>query len=201
MNILGVSKEGISPILITTLADPKIDDGDRVTITGVRGNRAANVTNEPITNRPARFWQLTKGLLRIEVYSEEGTVYFSEPHGLVPGQVIEIYGSRDQNLGGSYPNRFYTVQATPTVDTLKIWTEKVPDGVYDQSGSNLILCVQALPSIAISGAGDGTYGGGSCERTRLCSGGGIMVSTEERKNFTEIHMYPYPAQRREKAAE
>jgi hypothetical protein len=202
MNILGVSKEGISPIVITTLADPKLDDGDRVTITGVKGNKAANVTNQAITNRPARFWQLDKGLLRIEVYSGEGTVYFAEPHGLVPGQVIEIYGSRDHNLGGHYPNRFYTVHSTPTADTLKIWTEKVPDGVYDQNATtNLLLCVRALPSISITGVGDGSYGGGSCERSRLCSGGGMMVSTDEHKHFTEIHMYPYPAKRRERTAE
>lgn len=189
--VLGVSKPGVSPIVISTRVPLGMVDGDLVSVSGVTGNTAANVQRAPVTNLPLVYWQLNYGLQRINVASEVATVELSQPHGLVAGQVVEVYGSQNATLG-RLPNKYYTVQATPTPLTFTFNAPKVPDGVYDKSATNTeVLSVRPLPAVSVPGSGNGDYGAG-CETKALCSGGGSLVSVEEYKNFTEVSIEQSP---------
>jgi len=192
MSILGVSKAGTSPIVVTLNTDPTMDDGDRVTISGVRGNDAVNQTAVPVRNVPGRFWRLGRGLVRLSVLDRVATVELDTNHELVPGQVVEVAHSRNANLGSVPMQRLYTVQSTPSPTTFTLITQSVPDGDYTANQSSVeFLYVRVFPALSIEGTSDGDYGGAGCENQRLCNGGGTLVSAEEFKGFTEVAITPF----------
>jgi len=191
MSILGVSSEGTSPIVVTTRAEPLLADLDQVNIEGVNGNKGVNVSNAAIRMRPARFWWLTTGLVNIEVSSKTATVRFSEPHNLVPGQVIEISGAINARLG-RFPNqKLYTIQSVPDENTLTVRTPDVEDGMFDADASKgELLAVRSLPSFSIEGTSGATL---PCPaNSGLCTASGYVIAADDFRHFTEIHVTSGP---------
>lgn len=192
MRIAGVSKAGISPIIVSLWYEPALADGEKVNILDVQGATAANRQGATVTNREGQFWSLTTGLQRIDVAANKGVVSFNTPHGLVPGQVVEIYNNPNLNLGRVPWQRFYTVHETPSPTEFTIRTQGVPDGSYAQDfTANERVSVRVLPALVIDGVGSGEYGGSGCPAQRLCDGGGVVIAADDHKNFTEVPVYRY----------
>jgi hypothetical protein len=192
MRIAGISKAGSSPIIISLWHEPAIANGDKVSVTGVKGNSAANQASAPVTYRPGTFWNLQRGLVRITVKDNQATVELRKPHGLVPGQVVEVYNSRDTVLGRIPWHNFYTVQETPGPNVFTFHTEGVPDGEYGvDPASNEHVGVLAFPALEIPGTSAGDYGGSGCSKQKLCDGGGLVTSIEDHKDFTEIPIFRF----------
>jgi hypothetical protein len=114
------------------------------------------------------------------------------PHNLVPGWKFDIVGAPDTrlsnsdgisqstytvtNVGSSTLFDFVCPANTPTNATFN--TDSPTGGVF---------MVQSWPAAAIPVAGNGTYtSGGSIFAT-----GGIPGSTEDKRNFAEIQLFPY----------
>lgn len=181
IGVMGVSGAGIKPIVVTTLTQMLARDGDRVRIQGVQGNAAANSNDAPVTNRPAPIWFLDSGLKRISVDNGLATVELTAPHGLVPGQVVHVYGTPDEKLGMRDPHKYHSVLAAPTPNTFTLAVKGAANGVYATDRTKVErLSVRVLPSFSIPATGSGEY-----------AGGGTIVSLEDFRNFTEIHVQPF----------
>jgi hypothetical protein len=192
MKIAGVSKAGISPIIISLWHEPVIADGSEVNISDVSGNTAANQAKAQVTNRPGRFWSLQRGLVQIHVAGNRGLITVQSAHGIQPGQVVEIYNTPNTNLGRAPWSRFYTVQEVPSETTFTIRTEGVPDGDYATDvGKTELVGVRVLPALAVNGTGSGEYGGSKCSGQKLCDGGGFVTATDDHKDFTEIPVFRF----------
>jgi hypothetical protein len=181
MGVVGVSGAGVSPIVITTSTQMLAGNGDRVSVEGVRGNSAANMPRAPVTNRPAPIWFLDTGLKQISVENGVATVELTVPHGLVPGQVVHIHGSTDDKLGKRDPNVYHAVSTIPSATTFTVAAPGAANGVYttDRTMAER-LAVRVLPSFSVPGTGSGDY-----------TGAGSVVSVEEFRSFTEIHLRPF----------
>lgn len=192
MRIAGVSKPGVSPTILSLWHEPSMADGDKVNVSDVQGATAANRQGIAVQNRPGKFWMLESGLESIEVSDNRGLITVKEPHGVFPGQVVEVFNTPNNNLGRAPWSRFYTVHETPSQTTFTIRTQGVPDGSYAQNPTAAErVGVRVLPALVIDGTANGEYGGSGCPSQRLCDGGGFIVSTEEHKNFTEVPVFRF----------
>jgi len=190
-----VSGNGQSPIWVVTRADIGVAAGDSVTVEGVGGNTAANQTNSIVAAvSPRKFWwrfepQAANGwsvpskLVSITASGGGCTALLTEAHNLVPGWTIEVQGSVSPVLG-SIPTttpKLYRVTSVPSNESFTFNCAGVPDAVYDTDYSvSVHLAIQAFPGVALSGTGDGDW-----------TNGGIIYSTDEHKNFAEIHYAPF----------
>jgi hypothetical protein len=192
MRIAGISRAGHSPMVVSLYHDPAMRDGDHVDVVEVSGLAGAGRRAAPASNKPGRTWTLGSGLLGITVRRSEATVSLSGPHGLLPGEVVEIFNSPDRNLGRIAWQRFYTIQAAPSPSTFTVRTEGVADGEYQRDAADFEpLAVRSCPALIIEGDSGGVYGGSGCANRRFCDGGGYVVSSEEHRNFTEIAIFPF----------
>lgn len=185
-----------SPIWIVTLFDLGLTVGDTATIQGIGGNTAANQTNAAITEvLPRRYYRrfaaareaggsVPGELANITAANGSCTANFTAAHGLAPGWVIEVVGSANTTLGPlptSTPKLYRIGSVTSTTATFAC--PGVSNGVHSNPQSpGVTYAVIALPGVAISGAGNGDYGGG-----------GTITSTGETSGFAEIHLPAYVA--------
>lgn len=187
--VAATSQTGESPIWVITRPDIGFVAGDKVTVSGISGNTAANQTNAVIlATRPRQMWfinnpeGITPTLIDITASSGQCTATFTVDHNLVKGWKVEVAGSNNVNLGAipATDPKVYTVTDVPTSKSITFACSTVPDGTYNTSYPGLNMAMQSWPAFSLTGTGNGDY-----------SGGGMVVSTNEYKNFAEIYLYPY----------
>lgn len=193
--VSGVTGAGQSPIWVVTRASLGVQAGDTVTVSGVGGNTAANQTAASVAAvKPRKFWwrfepQVANGWSipgkLASITSDAGvcTAQFTENHDLPPGWLIEVQGSTNAVLGSipALAPKLYTVASVPTPQSFIFNCAGVANGVYNTDYSNAVhLAIQAFPGVGLSGTGNGGW-----------TGGGVITSDDEYKNFAEVHYAPY----------
>ncbi len=182
IEVYGVSGNGQSPIWLTTRAALGLSVGDKITVSGVTGNTAANQSNVAISDtRPWRVWRVVDGTLT-DITASGGTCTVNlaagETHDLVPGWEVIVRGSNNTTLGNQYGGTTYTVTATPTTSSFQFSCANVADGTYTQDYSTAIrFSVGRTPGVAVAGTGNGDW-----------AGGGMIGFNEESKGFFEVYM-------------
>ncbi|HFB98574.1 MAG TPA: fibronectin type III domain-containing protein, partial [Bryobacterales bacterium] len=180
IQIYGVSGNGQSPIWVTTRAALGLSPGDRISVTGVGGNTAANQTNVPIAAvRDYQVWRVIDGTLT-DITASGGVCTVNlmpgQTHNLVPGWEIVVRGSENTSLGNQYSGTFYRVSAVVDADSFQFECPGVADGIYMNDHSTAIrFAVMAMPGVAIDGVGNGDW-----------TGGGTLTPTGESNGFFEV---------------
>jgi hypothetical protein len=199
-----------APIVVTTCAPHRLQTGARVRIDQAAGNIAMNgwwnVTvldqtrvrlegskgNGAYPGKPAAFLH-GPGMLA-GITADKGTCVAKtlSPHGLVAGRAFLVLGSASAVLGQAEGTlKGYAVVSTPTPESFTFACPGVADGNYDRDADEFVqppspwlhwlLSIQVYGAVAIPGTGAGAY-----------TAGGELVSAEEKKNFTEVHLTAPP---------
>jgi hypothetical protein len=145
----------------------------------------------PAYSAPPHVWVRGYGMIHdITAASNTCTLTTTAAHGLLVSNQIMVWGATSTVLAPQNGSGVYVIASTPTSTTATFACPGVADGVYDtdydSTGTlpdtflHYLLAVKVFPSVTISGTGNGAY-----------TSGGTMVSTEDNKNFTEIHLVPY----------
>jgi hypothetical protein len=176
-------------------ADPNMAVGDHVTIMGIGGNTGANQTNVTLSAVQPRhfFWLTTPGTETagelISITSDDRasvcTVNVTVQPNVFVNQFAWVSGAI--GFGTTDPNNVYASKITG-VGTNK-FTINCPSGTvanttYSAGGCSSHSCSMAVltePFVTLNATNNGTWDGRY---------NGIMVSTENAKNFAEIAFTP-----------
>ncbi len=172
-----VIQTGGNPSPYGILAGSDLRNGDQITVSNVGGCVAANGTWN-VTLTPHKVFSISGGSLsQVAVSNNVATATTTSPHGLVVGQMVQVY----RVDGGEAPSAVTPVLSTPTSNTFTYSWAQV-NGTYtasfpDSYGNLLSIHAGELVSLNGSNGCNSPY-----------TSGGTMVATSNTTNFTEIEI-------------